>query len=56
MTRKDYEAIAKTFKDYPFTDKQDRVSLACRLATDVFIKDNPRFDVTRFLKACGVRS
>jgi hypothetical protein len=54
MTRKDFVAIAKTIKAYPFTDEQDRVSLACRLIEDVFQPSNPQFDRQRFLRACGI--
>jgi len=53
MTRKDFVAIADVIKNVPFTDKQDRVILSCRLV-DMLSADNPRFDRTRFLEACGV--
>ena len=35
MTRKHFEAIAATIKNIPFTDEQDRVIAACRLADEV---------------------
>jgi hypothetical protein len=54
MTRKDFEAIANALKNIPFTDPQDRVIVACRLAEDVCAPSNPNFNRNRFLKACGV--
>jgi hypothetical protein len=54
MTRKDFEAIAHALKNIPFTDPQDRVIVACRLAEDVCAPSNPNFNRNRFLKACGV--
>ena len=54
MTRKDFQAIANALKTIPFTDPQDRVIVACRLAEDVCAKANPNFNRNLFLKACGV--
>ena len=52
MTRKHFEAIANLIKETPFTDPQDRVILAHRMA-EVCYSANPRFDKQRFLKACA---
>jgi len=54
MTRKHFEAIAATIKAIRFTDEQDRVIAACRLADEVCAPANPRFNRRLFLKACGV--
>ena len=54
MTRKHFEAIAATIKNIPFTDEQDRVIAACRLADEVCAPANPNFKRALFLKACGV--
>ena len=68
MTKKHYEAIAAiiastynnanlyTTPGYKDTAKERRETLettASRLA-DYFAQDNPRFDRTRFLAACGI--
>ena len=51
MTRKDFQAIATVIKDTPFTDPQDRVILAHRMA-EVCYGTNPNFNKQRFLDAC----
>ena len=51
MTRKDFQAIATVIKDTPFTDAQDRVILAHRMA-EVCYSTNPNFNKQRFLDAC----
>ena len=56
MTRKHFEAIAATIKAIPFTDEQDRVISACRLADEVCAPANPRFNRALFLKACGLEA
>ena len=69
MTRKDYVAIAKAFSNerlaWPKRSQPGEMavgdefaqaaltSTAARIAS-VFEADNPRFDRSRFLKACGV--
>lgn len=68
MTRKDYELIADCFADTaPRTDPQsieagtlaailqERSYLANCIAAKLQV-DNPRFDRSRFLAACGVQS
>lgn len=57
MTRKDYEVIAKAIKDtrenyYPESVAVAHVVgvLASRLK-----EDNPRFDVYKFVEACGIK-
>lgn len=55
MSKKDYVAIAATFKAEVEKDNEGRQALynvALQLA-DCFGKDNSRFDEDRFLKACG---
>ena len=51
MTRKDFQAIATVIKDTPFTDPQDRVILAHRMA-EVCQGTNPNFKKQLFLDAC----
>jgi len=51
MTRKDFQAIANVIKDTPFTDPQDRVILAHRMA-EVCQRTNPNFNKQLFLAAC----
>jgi len=51
MTRKDFQAIATVIKDTPFTDPQDRVILAHRMA-EVCHGTNPNFKKQLFLDAC----
>jgi hypothetical protein len=56
MTKKDYVLIAKAIKDaqefYPHGDSRS-YSIACYLS-DALETDNPAFDRSRFLEACGV--
>ena len=54
MTRKDYVKIAKILKGTEL-EPHKRASLAVSFAS-VCREDNPRFDVDRFLKACGVKA
>jgi hypothetical protein len=54
MTRKHFQAIADVIKNTPFTDPQDRVILAHRMAEDVCQAHNSLFNKARFLKACGI--
>ena len=53
MTRKDYIKIAKILQTTEL-EAHKRASLAVSFAA-ICREDNPRFDVDRFLKACGVR-
>lgn len=65
MTRKDYVAIAQILKDAlaipPSTPLATTItrSVVHDIAYDcaaLMAADNPAFDRTRFLKACGVQS
>jgi hypothetical protein len=53
MTRKDYIKIAKILKTTDL-DAHKRASLAVSFAS-VCKEDNARFDIERFLTACGVK-
>lgn len=64
MTRKDYIAIAAVFaqkraeirsddRSFALGAKSENFAIACSLA-DVLAADNPRFNRTTFLLACGV--
>jgi len=52
VTKKDYIKIAKILKTTDL-DAHKRASLAVSFA-QVCREDNPRFDIQRFLDACGV--
>jgi uncharacterized protein YciW len=54
MTKKDYIKIAKILKTTDLAAHQ-RASLAVSFAS-VCKEDNPRFDIQRFLTACGVEN
>lgn len=65
MTRKDYELIAAAIKathdridqqtDFSHNGEQQRgVRRTAAHLADALAHDNPRFDRTRFLKACGI--
>lgn len=57
MTRKDYELIAKAFREVGAEEHESTAwalkALANRLA-DGLVIDNPLFDRARFLKACAL--
>jgi len=53
MTRKDYIKIAKILSTTEL-EAHKRASLAVSFAS-MLREDNPRFNVERFLNACGVR-
>ena len=57
MTKKHYEAIAEILF-HPNNSTIDYIKLASREISedlaDYFATDNPRFNRTRFLTACGV--
>ncbi len=57
MTRKDYEKIAEVFRLFSGTPEEIAIhstvnAMACCMAAQL-AEDNPRFDVDKFLKACG---
>ena len=55
MTRKDYELIAKVFKNaQELTTERAGVGVTAYLLANELAQDNPRFDRARFLSACGV--
>lgn len=64
MTKKDYVKIANvlaTFKTYsesmPASPwRQTALEEITGRMADMLAQDNPRFDRTRFLKACGLES
>lgn len=66
MTKKDYELIAKIFNknindttDYmtqvKYTGNQISKSMAMQFA-DVLKTNNPKFDTSKFLTACGIET
>ena len=54
MTKKDYIALANALDRIPFRHEQ-RQFIAEWIADQVLIKDNPKFDRTRFLDAAAKR-
>ena len=67
MTRKDYVRFAAMLKQQRIANshginpamnhaKDVQWNDFVRAIVDIFEKDNPRFDRTKFLKACGVNS
>lgn len=54
MTRKDYKLIAEVIAVSWFGNAELKADLANNLA-DKLEQDNPRFDRSRFLIACGVK-
>lgn len=64
MTRKDYEKFAAIFRQIDMdpetdTDMYDRghteaMHYFAGSLCSIFAADNPRFDRSRFLKACGI--
>lgn len=60
MSKKDFETIAKVFKsEQEYADKYNTnpslVIVAAKLA-ECFSKCNPRFDVIKFIHACGLEN
>lgn len=63
MTRKDYVLIAAALHQARARQFQadraqgfEAIGHAADILADVLAKDNPRFDRSRFLAACGVQS
>lgn len=58
MTKKDYEKIAEVFKDsIPIGTENayfDQWRFTLLAMADMLANDNPRFDRTLFLEACGL--
>ncbi len=56
MTRKDYKAIALAFTDVlaHFPEYKTGAEEIARRVAEVMEQDNPSFDRTRFLEACGL--
>lgn len=50
MTKKHYEAIASAIKT------SHNLETATKKLADYFSTDNPKFDRTRFLQACGIET
>jgi hypothetical protein len=51
--KRHYEVIAEEVKGFYWVGKPDQRAIADRFA-DRFAHDNPNFDRSRFLKACGL--
>lgn len=60
MTRKDYVLIAAALRtSLDISESQTpaqwlQFKQDCRCVAEALLKDNPRFDRERFLKACGL--
>ena len=62
MTRKDYKLIAevlnraiKNWEGFDQERPEEVVSMIAKTLSSQLIQDNPRFDRTKFLEACGVK-
>lgn len=54
MTRKDYKLIADAVNEARMlAEHPDSVQLAAQTLATALAKDNPRFDMERFIEACG---
>jgi hypothetical protein len=51
MTRKHFQQVADLIKSHPDAKKREELA---KHHSEIFKKSNPRFDETRFRKACGV--
>ena len=56
MTRKDYEIISRILITHRDDFGAKRLERVAQDFADELQSDNPRFDRTRFLRACGVES
>ena len=70
MTRKDYEKIAEAIKTYSsdigasseYYDEeiikvcQDTLEGISQILASIFQADNPKFQIGRFLNACGIKA
>lgn len=58
MSRKDYVAVAEAIErtkddSHDVLDSYSVLKIAAQRVADVFAQDNPRFNRTRFMTACG---
>ena len=58
MTRKDYELLAGAFKsalqkEIIHDERLNGISRACHILAFELQNENPRFDIQKFIKACG---
>ena len=60
MTRKDYEriasAISKAFYGLDDSRHRDSVRMVAMMVAEELAKENPRFQMERFMSACGLVS
>lgn len=54
MTKKHFEAIAAVFAARPYTPHMAEVQVIIHDLADVFTRENPRFNRSAFLAACGL--
>jgi hypothetical protein len=54
MTRKDYIAVSEILGDYQEVMDRDEYFSICLDFAKYMSKDNDRFDMKRFMEACGV--
>jgi hypothetical protein len=57
VTRKDYEVIAKAIKDTRENYYAENLAIAhvVGVLASRLKEDNPRFDVYKFVEACGIK-
>lgn len=59
FTKHHYEAIAKTIRLYirfPGKDEGTETDFFIRTLADSFAEDNPKFNRSKFMQACGITS
>lgn len=54
MTRKDYNLVAETLRGNEVNMEPYAFEWLCRSFATRLANDNPRFDIDKFLLACGV--
>jgi hypothetical protein len=55
MTRKDYVAVSEILSDYREVMEGDEYFSICVDFAKYMARDNDRFDMKRFMEACGIR-
>ena len=59
QTKKDFirtaNAVKESLEQAKTIQQQEGVEILARKQADIFANDNPNFDRTRFLTACGIQ-
>lgn len=54
MAKKHFQEIAKILHDSQRTGNKDTIENISRALADMFQRENPLFDIHKFLKACNI--